>query len=63
MKMSALMAEKKNVTLSLSHVVNIVYTCSCFIIMYCCTYICFLYTIVLTKVTRNTEMYNKMWLG
>ena len=33
MKMSALMAEKK--CNSLSHVVNIVY--SCFIIMYCCT--------------------------
>ena len=36
MKMSALMAERCNsLPLSLSRVVNIVY--SCFIIMYCCT--------------------------
>ena len=54
--MSALMAEKCN---SLSHFVDIVY--SCFLIMYCivsyyvlCLYlICYLYTNVLTKVTRN----------
>ena len=54
--MSALMAEKCN---SLSHFVNIVY--SCFLIMYCivsyyvlCLYlICYLYTNVSTKVTRN----------
>ena len=59
MKMSALMA--KNVILF--HFVNIVY--SCFLIMYCivtycvlCMYlICYLYTIVLTKVTRNKDIY------
>ena len=59
MKMSAVMA--KNVTLF--HFVNIVY--SCFLIMYCivtycvlCMYlICYLYTIVLTKVTRNKDIY------
>ena len=60
MKMSALMAEKCN---SLSHFVDIV--CSCFLIMYCivfycvlCLYlICYLYTIVSTKVTRNKDIY------
>jgi hypothetical protein len=60
MKMSVLMAEKSK-SLSLSHFVNIVYTSSCFLIMYCivsycvlCMYlICYLYTIILTKVTRN----------
>ena len=60
MKMSAHMAKKCN---SLSHVVSIVY--SCFLIMYCimsycvlCMYlICDLYTIVLTKVTRNKDIY------
>ena len=59
MKMSALMAEQCN---SLSHFVNIYY--SCFLIMYCivsycvlCMYlICYLYTIVLTKVTRNKDI-------
>ena len=59
MKMSALMNEKCN---SLSHFVNIVY--SCFLIMYCivsycvlCLYlICYLYTIVLTKDTRNKDI-------
>ena len=59
MKMSALMAEQCN---SLSHFVNIDY--SCFLIMYCivsycvlCMYlICYLYTIVLTKVTRNKDI-------
>ena len=58
--MSALMAEKCN---SLSHFVDIVY--SCFLIMYCivsycvlCLYlICYLYTIVSTKVTRNKDIY------
>ena len=62
MKMSALMAEK-NVTLSLSHFVDIVY--SCFLIMYCivsycvlCMYlICYLYSNVSTKVTRNKDIY------
>ena len=61
MKMSALMAENSN---SLSHFVNIVY--SCFLIMYCivsycvlCLYlICYLYTNVSTKVTRNKDIYN-----
>jgi len=43
----------KNVTLSLSPVVNIVY--SCFVIMYCCNLICYLYTTVLTKVTKNKD--------
>ena len=60
MKMPALMAEKCN---SLSHFVNIVD--SYFLIMYCivsycvlCMYlICYLYTIVLTKVTRNKDIY------
>ena len=60
MKMSVLMAEKFK-SLSLSHFVNIVYTSSCFLIMYCivsycvlCMYlICYLYTIILTKVTRD----------
>ena len=54
------MAEKCN---SLSHLVNIVY--NCFLIMYCiisycvlCMYlICYLYTIVLTKVTRNKDIH------
>ena len=52
------MAEKCN---SLSHFVNIVY--NCFLIMYCivsycvlCLYlICYLYTNVSTKVTRNKD--------
>ena len=60
MKMSTLMAEKCN---SLSHFVDIVY--SCFLIMYCivsycvlCLYlICYLYTNVSTKVTRNKDIY------
>jgi hypothetical protein len=58
--MSTLMAEKCN---SLSHFVDIVY--SCFLIMYCivsycvlCLYlICYLYTNVSTKVTRNKDIY------
>ena len=54
--MSALMAEKCN-SLSLSHVVNIVYNCC--VIIYGCTLICYLYTIVLTKVTRNKDIYQK----
>ena len=63
MKMSALMAEKCN---SLSHFVDIVY--SCFLIMYCivsycilCLYlICYLYTNVSTKVyTRNKDIYSQ----
>ena len=64
MKMSALLAEKCN---SLSHFVDIVY--NCFLIMYCivsyrvlCLYlICYLYTIVLTKVTRNKDIYTKIY--
>jgi hypothetical protein len=40
--------------LSFPHVVNIVY--SCFVIMYCCNLICYLYTIVLKKVTRNKDI-------
>ena len=60
MKMSALLAEKCN---SLSQFVDIVY--SCFLIMYCivsycvlCMYlICYLYTNVSTKVTRNKDIY------
>ena len=28
--------------------------------MYCCTLICYLYTIVLTKVTRNKDMYTNI---
>ena len=48
---------------SLSHFVDIVY--SCFLIMYCivsycalCLYlICYLYTNVSTKVTRNKDIY------
>ena len=36
----------------LSRVVN-----SCFVIMYCCTLICYLYTIVLTKVTKNKDIH------
>ena len=60
MKMSALMAKKCN-SLSLSYFVNIVY--SCFFIMYCivsycvlCMYlICYMYTNVSTKVTRNKD--------
>ena len=60
MKMSALMAEKCN---SLSQFVDIVY--NCFLIMYCivsycvlCMYlICYLYTNVSTKVTRNKDIY------
>ena len=63
MKMSALMAEKFN---SLSHFVDIVY--SCFLIMYCivsycvsCLYlICYLYTNVSTTVTRNKDIYIKI---
>ena len=59
MKMSALLTQKSN---SLSHFVNIVF--SCFRSMYCivsycvlCMYIiCYLYTIVLTKVTRNKDI-------
>ena len=62
MKMSAILAEKYN-SLSLSHFLNIVF--SRFLIMYCivsycvlCMYlICYLYTIVLTKVTRNKDIY------
>ena len=58
--MSAVMAEQCN---SLSHFVNIVY--NCFLIMYCivsycvlCLYlICYLYTNVSTKVTRNKDIY------
>ena len=58
--MSAVIAEKCN---SLSQFVDIVY--SCFLIMYCivsycvlCLYlICYLYTIVSTKVTRNKDIY------
>ena len=58
--MSAVIAEKCN---SLSHFVNIVY--NCFLIMYCivsycvlCLYlICYLYTNVSTKVTRNKDIY------
>ena len=42
--MFVLMAEKCN---SLSLVVNIVY--NCFVIMYCCTLIYYLYAIVLTN--------------
>ena len=65
MKMSALMDEKCN---SLSHFVDIVY--SCFLIMFCivfycvlCLYsICYLYTIVSTKVTRNKDIYNELSL-
>ena len=64
MKMSAVMAEQCN---SLSHFVNIVY--NCFLIMYCivsycvlCLYlICYLYTIVLTKDTRNKDIYTKIY--
>ena len=60
MKMSAVIAEKCN---SLSQFVDIVY--SCFLIMYCivsycvlCLYlICYLYTNVSTKVTRNKDIY------
>ena len=60
--MSVLLAEKCN-SLSLSHFVNIVH--NGFLIMYCivsycvlCMYlICYLYTIVLTKVTRNKDIY------
>ena len=60
MKMSAVIAEKCN---SLSHFVNIVY--NCFLIMYCivsycvlCLYlICYLYTNISTKVTRNKDIY------
>ena len=37
-----------------SHVVNIVYNCS--VIMYCFNLICYLYAIVLTKVTRNKDI-------
>ena len=63
MNMSALLAEKCN---SLSHFVNIVY--SCFLIMYCipsycvlCMYlICYLYTNVSTKVTRYKDIYKKI---
>ena len=66
MKMSAILAEKYNslsLSLSLSHFLNIVF--SRFLIMYCivsycvlCMYlICYLYTIVLTKVTRNKDIY------
>jgi hypothetical protein len=67
MKKSALLAEKCNCnSLSLSHFVNIVY--SCFLIMHCivsycvlCIYlICYLYTIVLTKVTRNKDIYTDL---
>jgi hypothetical protein len=58
--MSAVIAETCN---SLSQFVDIVY--SCFLIMYCivsycvlCLYlICYLYTIVSTKVTRNKDIY------
>ena len=58
--MSTLMAEICN---SLSQFVDIVY--SCFLIMYCivsycvlCLYlICYLYTNVSTKVTRNKHIY------
>jgi hypothetical protein len=54
------MAEKCN---SLSHFVNIVY--NCFLIMYCIVsycvlcmnLICYLYTNVSTKVTRNKDIY------
>ena len=64
MKISALMAEKCN---SFSHFVDIVY--SCFLIMYCivsycvlCLYlICYLYTNVSTKVTRNKDIL--IWLS
>ena len=60
MKMSAVIAETCN---SLSQFVDIVY--SCFLIMYCivsycvlCLYlICYLYTNVSTKVTRNKDIY------
>ena len=63
MNMSALLAEKCN---SLSHFVNIVF--SCFLIMYCivsycvlCLYlICYLYTNVSTKVTRYKDIYKKI---
>jgi hypothetical protein len=54
---------KKIVTLSFSHVVNIIY--SCFVIIYCCVLICYLYTIVQTKVTTNKDIYiyisNTLW--
>jgi hypothetical protein len=40
--------------LSISHFVNIVY--SCFVIMYCCNSICYLYTIAFTKVIRNKDI-------
>ena len=53
--MSALMAEKCN-SVSLS-CWNIVY--SSFVIMYCCNLICYLYTIVLIKVTRNKDIYKE----
>ena len=57
------MAEQCN---SLSHFVNIVY--NCFLIMYCivfycvlCMYlICYLYTNVSTKATRNKDIYHIM---
>ena len=60
MKMPALLAENSN---SLSHFVDIVY--NCLLIMYCivsycvlCLYlICYLYTNVSTKVTRNKHIY------
>ena len=58
MKLCALMAEKCN---SLSHFVDSIY--SCFLIMFCnvfyfalCLYlICYLYSNVSTKVTRNKD--------
>ena len=64
MKLCALMAEKCN---SLSHVVYIIY--SCFLIMFCivfyfalCLYlICYLYSNVSTKVTRNKDIYMCMY--
>ena len=60
MKLCALMAEKCN---SLSHFVDIIYCC--FLIMCClvlyfalCLYlICYLYSNVSTKVTRNKDIY------
>ena len=60
MQKSTLLAEKCT---SLSHFVNIVY--NCFLIMFCivsycvlCLYlICYLYTNVSTKVTRNKDIY------
>ena len=60
MKLCALMAEKCN---SLSHVVDSIY--SCFLITFCivfyfalCLYlICYLYSNVSTKVTRNKDIH------